>query len=105
MRDNEERYDLELSRYKTGFVDGLKQRMEEGGAGRCYGFVLGTRKGDPNCGVQTSFTPSRSAPVSARLRHLFIACVDAQPVFSLLEKCGLKTCLLVGMATTFSALQ
>lgn len=63
MRDNEKRYDLELARYKTGFVDGLRQRMEEGGAEKCYGFVLGTRKGDPNCGVQTSFTPSRSVAV------------------------------------------
>lgn len=52
-------YDLELSRYNTGFVEGLKQRMAEGGGDKCYGFVLGTRKGDPNCGVQTSFTPSR----------------------------------------------
>jgi hypothetical protein len=23
-----------------------------------FGFVLGTRRGDPNCGVQTAFTPS-----------------------------------------------
>lgn len=64
MKDNEERYDLELARYKTGFVEGLKQRMEEGDeggrGGGTYAFVLGTRKGDPNCGVQTSFTPSRS---------------------------------------------
>lgn len=57
--DSEDRYDLELSRYATGFVDGLKRHMEEGGSDKCYGFVLGTRKGDPNCGVQTSFTPSR----------------------------------------------
>ncbi|CAM9394502.1 unnamed protein product [Pylaiella littoralis] len=56
--DSEDRYDLELSRYATGFVDGLKRHMEEGGSDKCYGFVLGTRKGDPNCGVQTSFTPS-----------------------------------------------
>lgn len=63
VQDNEQRYDLELSRYKTGFVEGLKRRMEEGGAGNFYGFVLGTRKGDPNCGVQTSFTPSRLVSV------------------------------------------
>ena len=59
VRENVTEYDLELARYRTGFVDGLKQRMEEGGSDKCYGFVLGTRQGDPNCGVQTSFTPSR----------------------------------------------
>ncbi|CAM9150612.1 unnamed protein product [Ectocarpus sp. 4 AP-2014] len=58
VADSVKRFDLELSRYKTGFVEGLKQRMAEGGSEKCYGFVLGTRKGDPNCGVQTSFTPS-----------------------------------------------
>ncbi|CAN0096245.1 unnamed protein product [Ectocarpus sp. 13 AM-2016] len=59
VADSVKRFDLELSRYKTGFVEGLKQRMAEGGSEKCYGFVLGTRKGDPNCGVQTTFTPSR----------------------------------------------
>ncbi|CAM9196499.1 unnamed protein product, partial [Discosporangium mesarthrocarpum] len=50
-------YDLSLATYDCGFVKGLTQCMEERGGG-CFGFVLGTRKGDPNCGIQTSFTPS-----------------------------------------------
>eukprot|EP00903_Cladosiphon_okamuranus_P021990 g20220.t1 len=58
VKDSERRYDLELARYETGFVEGLQQRIDEGGADKCYGFVLGTRQGDPNCGVQTNFTPS-----------------------------------------------
>lgn len=61
--DSTKKYDLDLSSYKTGFVDGLKQRMEEGGNDKSYAFVLGTRKGDPNCGVQTSFTPSRYSEI------------------------------------------
>ena len=82
MEDSEELYDLELARYKTGFVEGLKRRMEEGGADKCYGFVLGTRKGDPNCGVQTSFTPSRSVPFGDELGRL----CRARQVFSPSER-------------------
>lgn len=56
-------YDLGLSRYKSGFVDGLRQCIQEEGSDKCFAFVLGTRKGDPNCGVQTSFSPSRQCIV------------------------------------------
>lgn len=59
VSENVKVYDLDLSRHQTGFVEGLKQQMEDGGSDKCYGFILGTRQGDPNCGVQTSFTPSR----------------------------------------------
>ncbi|CAM9334039.1 unnamed protein product [Chrysoparadoxa australica] len=57
VQDTAKQYDLELLIYKQGFVDGLRTCMEDLGGGS-FGFVLGTRKGDPNCGVQTSFTPS-----------------------------------------------
>lgn len=71
--ENVKEYDLELARYRTGFVDGLKQRMDDGGSDKCYGFVLGTRQGDPNCGAQTSFTPSRYG--SSRSTHGAAHCV------------------------------
>jgi len=49
--------DLELRRYDTGFVDGLTRCIDEE-HGRPMGFVLGTRRGDPNCGTQGTFEPS-----------------------------------------------
>ena len=52
-------YDLDLSRYKMGFAEGLREKIAEGGEGTSYAFVLGTRQGDPKCGSQASFTPSR----------------------------------------------
>eukprot|EP00752_Nemacystus_decipiens_P013632 g12085.t2 len=93
VNDNEERYDLELARYGTGFVEGLKQRMEEGGADKCYGFVLGTRKGDPNCGVQTSFTPS-SDWMPAFMRVNPILDWDYGQVWTFLRDFGLPYCSL-----------
>jgi 3'-phosphoadenosine 5'-phosphosulfate sulfotransferase (PAPS reductase)/FAD synthetase len=35
----------------------VKQQQRRTGP-LAFGFVLGTRRGDPNCGVQTAFTPS-----------------------------------------------
>lgn len=62
VREHEERYNLDLHRSGLGFVKGLEQQMKEQSGGQenlSFGFVLGTRKGDPNCGVQHSFSPSR----------------------------------------------
>lgn len=79
MQRNVREYDLELSKYNTGFVEGLRQHIAKGGADQCYAFVLGTRQGDPNCGAQTSFTPSRYAlsfwtmRVRVNARHLLFS--------------------------------
>jgi FAD synthetase len=48
---------LDLAVYNSSFVEGLRRCMDEGEAGS-YGFILGTRKGDPNCGAQQAFSPS-----------------------------------------------
>lgn len=55
--ESEVAWDLELLRLDVGFVEGLKQCIAEEG-GMPLGFVLGTRRGDPNCGVQAAFEPS-----------------------------------------------
>ena len=40
----------------VGTTVGQQQQRRTGPL--AFGFVLGTRRGDPNCGVQTAFTPS-----------------------------------------------
>mmetsp|Transcript_8842 Transcript_8842/g.33391 ORF Transcript_8842/g.33391 Transcript_8842/m.33391 type:complete len:238 (+) Transcript_8842:517-1230(+) len=57
VRDSHKTCDLELRRYSTGFVAGLTSCIEEE-EGRLLAFVLGTRRGDPNCGKQGTFEPS-----------------------------------------------
>lgn len=62
VKDHEEKYNLDLHRSRLGFVKGLAQHIKDESGGiedLSFGFVLGTRKGDPNCGVQHSFSPSR----------------------------------------------
>jgi len=56
VKETVEAFDLELTTFAGGFVQGLTECVE--GAGRPLGFVLGTRKGDPNCGDQQAFAPS-----------------------------------------------
>eukprot|EP00953_Heterococcus_sp_UTEX-ZZ885_P036944 19016-Heterococcus_DN1.PRE.1 len=76
-----QQFGLDLRVYEGSFVKGLQRCMAEmeaettgatvaettvgtTTAQQCrtgplaFGFVLGTRRGDPNCGVQTAFTPS-----------------------------------------------
>lgn len=62
--ENEREFGLDLYRSRLGFVEGLAERIRDGGGGngatpRSFAFVLGTRRGDPNCGLQSHFTPSR----------------------------------------------
>jgi len=52
-----ETLDLDASIFTCGFVEGLEQ-VVAGAGPASLGFVLGTRRGDPNCGVQESFSPS-----------------------------------------------
>jgi len=56
IQETTEKFDLELITYDCGFVEGLTQQVEKEGVPTA--FVLGTRKGDPNCGSQQFFTPS-----------------------------------------------
>jgi hypothetical protein len=73
-----QQFGLDLRVYEGSFVKGLQRCMAEMEAETvgttvgtavgqqqkrrtgplAFGFVLGTRRGDPNCGVQTAFTPS-----------------------------------------------
>eukprot|EP01039_Chlorochromonas_danica_P009248 gene9248-10211_t len=69
-------YGLNITRYHNGIVQGLKQHLEIHAAGSAGAFVLGTRKGDPNCGDQETFAPSSDlasrapiAPMSAVLNE------------------------------------
>lgn len=58
---NERVYDLDITRYSCGIVQGLKQHIEDylvKHPDAQTAFVLGTRKGDPNCGKQETFSPS-----------------------------------------------
>jgi hypothetical protein len=56
----EERFCLNIKRHKEGIKIGIKKQVEAMGEGKVPAFVLGTRKGDPNCGNQETFSPSRS---------------------------------------------
>jgi len=58
INETVERYDMELITFDCGFVEGLTQQVEKEQVPTA--FVLGTRKGDPNCGSQQFFTPSSS---------------------------------------------
>ncbi|GAB5363163.1 hypothetical protein AAMO2058_000859900 [Amorphochlora amoebiformis] len=60
-----ERYNLDMQLHAKDFVSGLKacisgEAEERGEKAPHLAFVLGTRKGDPNCGVQKNFEPSSS---------------------------------------------
>jgi len=55
--DTAKRYDLELVDFECNFVDGLTKTVKDAN-GKPLAFVLGTRKGDPNCKEQEVFAPS-----------------------------------------------
>ena len=62
LDEAEWRLQLDLQRYDCSISQGLGQHIEamqaaRGGAA-CPAFVLGTRRGDPNCGDQQAFAPS-----------------------------------------------
>lgn len=57
--ESEEMYCLNLTRYDTAISQGLSEHITRSGNGKGVAFVLGTRKGDPNCGNQQHFAPSR----------------------------------------------
>lgn len=54
----ERRYHMNLKRYDAGIKDGLREHIQSLGPNAVPAFVLGTRKGDPNCGEQQTFSPS-----------------------------------------------
>ena len=61
LREDEQRYSLDLSRHDMGIAQGLSAHMDSVQAhtgSKHFAFVLGTRKGDPNCGDQEKFSPS-----------------------------------------------
>ncbi len=62
INESERLLRLDLQRYDIGIVQGLGQHIESmkaASAGTvCPAFVLGTRRGDPNCGDQQAFAPS-----------------------------------------------
>jgi FAD synthetase len=64
LREDEERFHLDLSRREGGIAQGLEAHMDSvrasvpGQGTDHFAFVLGTRQGDPNCGGQEKFTPS-----------------------------------------------
>lgn len=53
-------YDLEITDYDCGIIEGLKRHIETVCGGAHAAFALGTRKGDPNCHDQQVFAPSSS---------------------------------------------
>eukprot|EP00597_Dinobryon_sp_UTEXLB2267_P005785 CAMPEP_0170064466 /NCGR_PEP_ID=MMETSP0019_2-20121128/4939_1 /TAXON_ID=98059 /ORGANISM="Dinobryon sp., Strain UTEXLB2267" /LENGTH=580 /DNA_ID=CAMNT_0010271135 /DNA_START=93 /DNA_END=1831 /DNA_ORIENTATION=- len=61
----EKKYGLDLKRFNCSITQGIKTHLESMGDTKTAAFVLGTRKGDPNCGNQEIFAPSSSwMPVS-----------------------------------------
>lgn len=56
-------YGLDIKCYECGINQGLKEHVEgmkrKSGSDIAPAFILGTRKGDPNCGEQETFAPSR----------------------------------------------
>lgn len=59
INDSEKKYCLDLKRYDNGISKGLAEQINQLGD-KTSAFVLGTRKGDPNCGNQQAFSPSSS---------------------------------------------
>lgn len=62
INESERLLRLDLQRYDIGIMQGLGRHIESmkaASAGTvCPAFVLGTRRGDPNCGDQQAFAPS-----------------------------------------------
>ncbi|CEM06680.1 unnamed protein product [Vitrella brassicaformis CCMP3155] len=59
--DTQRQYDIDLMVFHSNFVDGLSECLglqEEQYGNDKLAFVLGTRRGDPNCGDQGWFEPS-----------------------------------------------
>jgi FAD synthetase len=59
IKNQEKLLGLRLVRSPKGIVQGISEYMENSKSGP-LAFVLGTRKGDPNCGDQQFFSPSSS---------------------------------------------
>ena len=51
-------YNLDIETYECGIVEGLKRHIDSMGNKAAPAFILGTRKGDPNCGNQETFVPA-----------------------------------------------
>jgi 3'-phosphoadenosine 5'-phosphosulfate sulfotransferase (PAPS reductase)/FAD synthetase len=65
IEETEELYGLRVQRSNSSIIKGLNEiiqaKKETGGDHQQHlAFVLGTRKGDPNCGDQSFFSPSSS---------------------------------------------
>lgn len=60
IENSKKLFDLNIVAYKTGIVQGLREHIESSKSPAHCAFVLGTRKGDPNCGEQETFAPSSS---------------------------------------------
>lgn len=56
---SEQTFGLNILRYNCSIVQGIKLHVDSMPQDSVPAFVLGTRKGDPNCGLQETFTPSR----------------------------------------------
>jgi FAD synthetase len=76
-----------------------KEEVEEGVQEICLAFVLGTRKGDPNCGEQQAFSPS-SAWMPSFMRVNPILTWSYGDVWKFLRHFNLKYCSLYDMVPT-----
>jgi FAD synthetase len=86
-----ETYDLDMVRFDCGFADGLTQLVERESGG--LAFVLGTRRGDPNCGEQEHFCPaSEWMPPFMRVNPVLHW--DYGDVWDFLREFGLTWCVL-----------
>jgi len=96
IAETEQRYALDLIRYDSGIVSGLSQHvasMQTAGL-RSPAFVLGTRRGDPNCGNQQAFAPSSSWMTCAFMRVNPILDWDYGHVWHFLRSFSLPYCSL-----------
>ena len=59
IKYQEESLGLDVTQSPSGIVQGITEYMDQPHMGN-LAFVLGTRKGDPNCGEQQFFSPSSS---------------------------------------------
>lgn len=93
-------YDLDIEEYKCGIVEGLKRHVDSMQVKSSPAFILGTRKGDPNCGSQETFSPASAWMPVAFMRVNPILMWDYGHVWHYLRTFNLPYCKLYDQGYT-----
>jgi len=78
IASQQRRLGLDVLRSSSGIVQGIADYLAVSSGGRPLAFVLGTRRGDPNCGEQQSFSPS-SAWMPPFMVLVLVLCCPLSP--------------------------